>query len=544
MHVQRMIKHYWEDVLVVVFLLVALLWRIPYLSLGIDYTDTSFYLAGYKAAFAAGGLSDVGIFMTNILGGIIYKLLPSHHLLAYRILDWIVYGVIFLMTYLTFRNLVPKSVLAAIILVESLIIKRFPMTLSYNTFTAFFLMSSTCLMYIGISKKKMNAIFFSGVSTGLGIFFRIPNLVHIGIFVAPLWYYLFCEKNTDLLKFSLTRFFIGLAAGLSLTFFIITITVGFKVFMQSVSTYASTFFDDGGYSLPYFINILFRQIRTIVDRLSTGKPMNVLYYTQMFGFATFILSIPAAVLTRKKHPIHSLVFTLTAIVCFALSVGSNTVLNILSTLFAPAMIAMALFVKQVYYLFPMDKSKPKLRVFLHVTGIILLLYSASYTFDVLKDNNYRDGVTTELVQSTKAPELAGMKTTISRAKSLDTAYRLLNLPEYQDNELIVFGSFPLGFVIAPNARFFEPHWGAWPDLSQVPMKNITNTIEQKTAEGILPNIMVSFLEINDVPTRTTFRGEKKVEAVRSFAQEHDYNLLHVDNNFEYYVPNNAITNNP
>ena len=67
------------------FALIVLV-RIPFLNKGIDYTDTGYNIEKYKNVFYGNGISDIGMFYTDLIGGLIYYLLPEGQLLVYRIL--------------------------------------------------------------------------------------------------------------------------------------------------------------------------------------------------------------------------------------------------------------------------------------------------------------------------------------------------------------------------------------------------------------------------------------------------------------------------
>ena len=63
--------------------IIFIIWKIPFLNKGIDYTDTGFNMENYKNVFFGEGITDIGLVLTNLIGGIIYKLLPAYQLVVY-----------------------------------------------------------------------------------------------------------------------------------------------------------------------------------------------------------------------------------------------------------------------------------------------------------------------------------------------------------------------------------------------------------------------------------------------------------------------------
>ncbi|HSK68663.1 MAG TPA: hypothetical protein VLA21_05325, partial [Candidatus Limnocylindria bacterium] len=198
----------WERIAAAALLLLAVLWRLPFLGAGIDYKDTGYYLAGYKHAFSPGGLDDIGLFMTNLTGGLLYRLLPSHHLLAFRVLDAVAYAGIARMLFRTLRGALPDAALAGVLLAASLVVRRLPMTLSYNTFTALFCAAAFCLLYTGLAKGKPRLAALPGLAVGLGVFYRVPNVLQLGYCAAIAWHFLLCERDLRRMGKHLLRFFL------------------------------------------------------------------------------------------------------------------------------------------------------------------------------------------------------------------------------------------------------------------------------------------------------------------------------------------------
>ena len=64
--------------LTLVLWIVICLWRIPFLNKGIDYTDTGYSLENYKNVFDGNGINGIGVFLTNLIGGLILHISYLH----------------------------------------------------------------------------------------------------------------------------------------------------------------------------------------------------------------------------------------------------------------------------------------------------------------------------------------------------------------------------------------------------------------------------------------------------------------------------------
>ena len=60
-----------------VLILMLCLWQIPFIGRGIDYTDTGFALTYFKQAFSEVGINGIGMFFSNLIGGLVYAIAPS-----------------------------------------------------------------------------------------------------------------------------------------------------------------------------------------------------------------------------------------------------------------------------------------------------------------------------------------------------------------------------------------------------------------------------------------------------------------------------------
>lgn len=168
--------------------IVICLWRIPFLNKGIDYTDTGYSLENYKNVFESNGINGIGIFLTNLIGGLIYKLLPAYQLLAFRILHWFIGLISVYIAYCIFKRYMDKNLVLFILLGVFLTSKNGEALFNYYVITTCLLLLSLLLLRNGLVDNKKKYIILSGFVSAINIFFRLPNILFCSMFIGIIVY--------------------------------------------------------------------------------------------------------------------------------------------------------------------------------------------------------------------------------------------------------------------------------------------------------------------------------------------------------------------
>ncbi|NMD37065.1 MAG: hypothetical protein GYA87_00075 [Christensenellaceae bacterium] len=207
----------YNDIILKVGLIILLLWPVFFVTRGVDVHDAGYYLANYKYYLSGELNPNISMALSNIVGALIYKISPDAKLLTFRLLDWALNAFTWYIVIKLFKNYIPALWLIPMMFIGEAMIRRYPMTLSYNTFSFSFFIIALYLLIKGLNEDNQKYINISGLVIGLNVFFRIPNALQaISVFL-PLWY-AFTGKNTiekgfkQALKFSLFGF-IGLFLG-------------------------------------------------------------------------------------------------------------------------------------------------------------------------------------------------------------------------------------------------------------------------------------------------------------------------------------------
>lgn len=174
--------------LTLVLWIVICLWRIPFLNKGIDYTDTGYSLENYKNVFDGNGINGIGVFLTNLIGGLIYKLLPAYQLLAFRILHWFIGLISVYIAYCIFKRYMDKNLVLFILLGVFLTSKNGEALFNYYVTTTCLLLLSLLLLRNGLVDNKKKYIVLSGFVSAINIFFRLPNILFCFMFIGIIVY--------------------------------------------------------------------------------------------------------------------------------------------------------------------------------------------------------------------------------------------------------------------------------------------------------------------------------------------------------------------
>ena len=161
--------------------------RIPFLNGGIDYTDTGYNIMKYKNVFYGEGISDIGMFYTSLIGGLIYKLLPAYHLLVYRILHLVIQIVILAVSYNYFKKYVNRNVLLIFFLAFMTLLGG-EMIYSYYPMSQLFLTIGIILLHKGLVMDRKWCLVLSGFIMGLSVFVRLTNVLYFAMFIGVIWY--------------------------------------------------------------------------------------------------------------------------------------------------------------------------------------------------------------------------------------------------------------------------------------------------------------------------------------------------------------------
>ena len=238
-------------------LLVAaiVLWRIPFLNKGIDYTDTGFSLTNYHEAFLGNGINGIGLFMTNLAGGAIYRLLPCGHLLVFRILHWLFGLASLYLAYRIFQPYLRRNILLLVLLVLFMGSKNGEALFNYYSLTTFLLLLSVLLLRDGLVRGKTRLVFWAGIAAGCNVFVRLPNILFAVIGVGILLYGRWMGFLRKQLLINGGAFLAGVVSGVVFDIACMMAFLSPAQMLQSFARYANLALGRSSVSTPNFLGV-------------------------------------------------------------------------------------------------------------------------------------------------------------------------------------------------------------------------------------------------------------------------------------------------
>ena len=538
------------------FALMAII-RLYFVNKGIDYTDTGYNITKYKNVFEGTGFFSIGTFYTDMIGGLIYYLLPSHQLLVYRILHALIWLATVFFAYQIFKQYTNKIYLLILYTALATLIDG-EMLFSYYPMTQLLLLLSLWLLHDGLVKEKKWLLFWAGFIACINVFCRLPNLLYLSMILGILWYGWCCKQEKKVVWKNTGAFFGGAVVGGIITLIMLFLTMGFEKVIQSLFNYINLALGKSGASIENFLGIqeqsnhsILAEVKNIgwqgiqaiivflcffvialaiaylISKLSkrVGPALNgvslifwihasFVFANQLadknlyiLGLATIVLCFILLLQLRKENPIISTLCLLVILLSVFSVVGTDKGLHrflIVRTMQVPMLLICA---KQIplYWNVFLEKihlsnwkqaiSEERMKFFLRGFCVLMCITIAATGIFVCMKTAYCDADYKEL-QYTCSDEilpLKGMKTSKERAEALDEYYFIMQEEAMQDKEVAVFGYFPLAFVIGTQERYFD---GDNPcvDYPSVSVENLLEVIQRKEQEGVIPIIVLSHVD--------------------------------------------------
>lgn len=569
---------------------VLLFWRIPFWNLGVDYTDTGFSLTNYKNVFYGGGIQDIGVFLTTLIGGVIYRLLPAYQLLAYRILHWLLYVAVDVMTYHFFKRYLKPGVILLALLALNLGSRSGEAIFGYYPLTKLLLIPAIALLVRGVCENKRLPLFFSGLLCGFNIFVRLPNVLFCSMVLGVIFYGVWIKRDKkDIWRGVLTNL-LGVLAGAVVALLVMACFMGFDAIFQSFASYVALALGKTDSQIVNFLGIeetsghsVFAIVRTVAiqgvyaleDVAMFGIPMlllallvhfvwqklrpgkttweyvliaaleavfiflfrekissNLLVVTVLLLFGVVLLLL---ILGRRIEAEHRLIYLLTLLLGLCCVFGSDLGLRRVSMLQGLILLVTILGVQDLKKEATAKRHQLFWRHALASAVSLILLATILTNVTVKIPETFMDGridtLHSEVTEDIGV--LRGMKTSDIRKAELEEYYATVSA--YPDQEIAIFGYFPLGYVIGPQRDFFESVQPCV-DYPAVSVESLLGVMQEKP--DVYPILVMS--HVNHLQRGDDHdTSEAKLAVFEYMLTRTDYTCILDDDYFTIYVPTQA-----
>ena len=555
----KIIKNLW-----IAFLIVAIFWPLAFINKGIDLTDTGYYLANYSHIFNSIGETVIGTFLSNYFGGLIYSVIPSHHLMVLKIICMLTNGISIMLAFFVLKKHFQKNILAFFMMVSSFIFCEMPQCPSYNTFS-FLLLSLIIFLLVKWTDTQKNLfLILSGVIIGFSVFFRIPNVLFGCLYAAVLWYDIMTDRKKEILK-DTWRMFWGGMVGLLTGVGIILRFVGMDGILKDFNRYtnvATT--SQNSHSITITVkrfglqilrgtyeHILFLAVASVLLAIlvfflykykKTGKDA----YSKMAICTIVVINIAAIVLnTLKFDSVYNqteMVEVILLPVSFfsvwyyrkkdiSLSILSCILMIVSLVVFFGTDTGFRIHIVGHYWFLPYTVliSVDYMKKFFDAKELtckraIVLACCIALVSNVVGNNIFRS---TKMMCTYQYREpydninyypnssvLAGVRTTEYKCRMLDGVTCFLEDDKYKDKKIIVMMS-PIIFALVDNECALGRTF--WPDLESYSTEKFESSLQQFAKNDDLPIVILTY----HMPS-------KRVSYLETFCEENNYTVADED----------------
>lgn len=218
---------------------------------GLDMTDEGWASTGfqqiYNDASTISGLFT--IYDTLLVGGLFHLLFPSLGMIAFRIASALCLTVVAYIVYLLLKDVINRWYIflgVALCVVNT----QYILVLHYNYTAALISVLIALFLYRAVTAEKAYYILIAGIITGIGFFFRLPNICLCGMIAILIPYHIYtrsAKRTLILLSYAILGVLIGVMINLSIIFllhhqepFKEMLTMSFSAITHSDSTHNSS----------------------------------------------------------------------------------------------------------------------------------------------------------------------------------------------------------------------------------------------------------------------------------------------------------------
>ena len=522
-YLKNIYRRYYEVIAKYIFPVVLFLYPFLTVNQGVDVSDSTYSFSNFLFFERMEGMWVISTYVSNVVGWLLTGLPFGTMLLGIKIYATILISGTALLVYFLFRKWMP----AWIVFVGEIIALGFcwiPAGILYNYLSYFLLTLGAILLYQGLVEEKDKLLVAAGVSLGMNVFVRIPNLTQMALIVG-LWYYLASKhRKINVIIEKTLKCLAGYLIGMAVPLVGVVCQFGFSGIGDMISGLAGIGSTDETYSVWTMISsVLDAYQRTskwvflILIGIALGMAMFFCFrgkleglkkaayicgigillrflwgrgmfsfryyedYTSMYewGMIGLYLVWIAAIymlISNKNSLEEKLWAVITLVITLITPLGSNNyTFQNLNNLFLTAPFAFYTFVK----IFRRKPGKGMIsqitfpwKAMLAALGTMILIQSIGFHSQFA----FRDGMDgTKRDYNFGTPKvLEGMYTTETNGEALQGLIQYMEEKDMKNREVILYGDCPgVSFIL--NMPFAIGT--SWPDLDSYPYETFVQDIE-------------------------------------------------------------------
>ncbi len=312
---------------------------------GVDYIDSMYSPGNFVFFKQMKGTWVVATFLANAIGHIFTRLPGGGTYIGIRIYTSLVISAIALIAYFTLRKRMPWYV-AAVGETIAICLCWCPSTILYNYLTYLFMTIGLILLYKGLTEEKRMLFILAGLSLGINLFVRFPNIVEVG-FILAVWVYGVLKKKKFIEIFIETDWCIlGYCLGVAVCMGVITLLYGSDAYADMITSLFGMTGDNTSYKPIQMVMAVLRELRlglkwplimavpvaalTTAMRFAKGKAVEILKWISLVTMpVAILLCMKLGMFNRDYNSYQSIMgpavtFVIIAIVISVIKIFSRT----------------------------------------------------------------------------------------------------------------------------------------------------------------------------------------------------------------------------
>lgn len=502
---------------------------------GVDYIDSMYSPGNFVFFKQMKGTWVVATFLANAIGHVFTLLPGGGTYVGIRLYTSLVISIIALVSFYTLKKRIPWYIVAVGETI-AICLCWCPTTILYNYLTYLFMTVGLVFLYKGLTEEKKSFLILAGLSLGVNLFVRFPNIVEVGFIVSAWVYGILKKKKFTKVLVETLMCMLGYAIGTGLIMGVIVMLYGADAYINMITSLFGMTGDNTSYKPIQMVFAVLRELRiglkwpfimaipvaalSIAFKFAKGKSVTGLRILSVIAMpVTILLCMKLGMFNRDYNSYQSIMgpavtFVIIAIVisvikifsrntdadtklvyglillCIAITpLGSNNALfPVYNNLFLICPVILMAIWKMVNQYKNKEIALPAIAM---VAGMVLVLFVQSVCFDATF--SFRGYKKTEEIDYvvTRNEILYGCTSNFDKVKVIE------ELTEYWENnkteKVLLLGNIP-GVSYFLNVPTAIPT--SWPDLGSYSydtykkdMKELEGRIDEKGEE--LPTIILS-----------------------------------------------------
>ena len=574
---KNLYQQYKEPIAKYIFPLLLFLYPFLTVNQGVDVSDSSYSFSNFLFFERMEGMWVVSTYVSNVVGWLLTKLPFGATILGMKMYATLLISGTVLLVYKVFVKWMP----AWIVFLGEMIAIGFcwiPTGILYNYLSYFFFTLGAILLYQGLVEEKDKLLILAGVSLGINVFVRIPNLTQMALIIG-LWYYLAAKnQKLNVMVEKTIKCLVGYVIGVAIPLIAVLLQFGiggivdmiqgltgiqgsdetysaWSMITSVIDAYKRTskwvfliaigiamgmamfFLFKGKWEVPK--KIVYIVGMAVLLRFLWGRGMfsfryyedyTAMYEWGMIGLYLIWIACIYMLLSKKNSLEEKLWAVLTLVITVITPLGSNNyTMQNLNNLFLIAPYAVYTYVKifrrragtYAYLSFPW-------KAMLTMLAVMIVIQSAGFHSQF----TFRDGMdgTKRDYQFEDIRTLRGMKTTENNGQSLRELVRFVEEKDLQAEEVVLYGDCPgLSFILDMPFAIGT----SWPDLASYPYETFVKDLEELE---VVPVVI-----IRNINTGGEQSIQKK-EYLTAFMNSHAYVNVYNNGTYGVYMTQKEVLN--